>query len=115
MHCGVLKPAVRRSPSSVSLPSTGFFSTLPTSSRARKHFFHDPAALVDVRQLAAAEQDIDQHLVFVLQELARTLDLDLDVVVAGLGPDPNFLDVNLVLLLLGEFFLLRVLELAVSR
>ena len=77
-----------------------------------EHLVHDLAALVDVRQLAAAEEDVDQHLVLVLEELAGPLDLDLDVVVAGLGPDADLLDLDLVLLLLRGPLLLRVLELA---
>ena len=97
------KRAGRRSPSCASPPSRvlldfrHFFEGL-------EHLVHDPAALVDVRQLAAPEEDVDQHLVLVFEELAGTLDLDLDVVVAGLGPDPDLLDLDLVLLLLGSFF-----------
>ncbi len=90
----------------------GVFLDLADLFEGTQHFFHDLATLVDMGQLAATEQDIDQHLVLRFEELAGTLDLDLDVVVAGLGPDPDFLDVDLVLLLLGELFLLRVLELA---
>ena len=74
---------------------------------------HDPSALVDVGQLAAPEEDVDQDLILVLQELAGPLDLDLDVVVAGLGPHADFLDLDLVGLLLAGAFLLLVLELAV--
>ena len=55
-------------------------------------------------QLAAAEQDVDQHLILMLEEFAGPLDLDLDIVVAGLGPNADFLDVDLVLLLLASFF-----------
>ena len=52
-------------------------------------------------------------LSFCFKEFPGPLDLDLDVVVAGLGSNSDFLDVNLVLLLLGEFLLLGVFELAV--
>lgn len=44
---------------------------------------------VHVRQFAAAEDDRDQHLVAMFEELARLLDLDLDVVLAGLRPDAD--------------------------
>jgi len=39
-----------------------------------------------------------------VKEFLGALDLDLDIVVAGLGSNPDFLDMNLVLLLLAEFF-----------
>src|SRR5262249_14351569 len=38
----------------------------------------------------------DQDLVVVLQELARLVDLGVDVVLAGLGPDPDLLQLLLV-------------------
>ena len=99
----------------IRLPSIeGFFSTLATSSRALKNLVHDPAAFLDVGQLPATEEHVDQHLVLVLQELACPVDLDPDVLVAGLGTDPDLLDLDLMLLLLGLPLLLFVLELAVS-
>ena len=78
-------------------------------------FEHDPAAFIDVGELSAAEQHVHQHFVFLFKEFLGALDLDLDVVIAGLGSNSDFLDVNLVLLLLAELLLLGVFELAVSR
>ena len=75
-------------------------------------FVHDLAAFVDVGELTASEEDVDQDLVLVLEEFAGALDLDLDVVIAGLGADADFLNLDLVLLLLRGPLLLRVLELA---
>ncbi len=45
----------------------------------------DALALVDVLQLAATEQHVDQHLVVVFEELARLVDLRVHVVIACLG------------------------------
>ncbi len=87
----------------IRLPSIdGFFSTLATSSRACRTscMTRRPSSMCG--QLAAAEEDVDQHLVLVLEELAGPLDLDLDVVVAGLGADADLLDLDLVLLLLAR-------------
>ena len=67
-----------------------------------EHFLHDPTPLVDVGEFATPEQHVDQDLVLVFKKFAGTLDLDLDVVVTGLGSNPDFLDVDLVLLLLGQ-------------
>ena len=55
-----------------------------------EHLLHDPSTFVDVGQFPAAEQDVDQNLVLVFEEFAGTLDLDLDVVVTGLGPNAGF-------------------------
>ena len=63
-------------------------------------------------QLAAAEQHVDLHLVVVLEELAGLVDLRLDVVLAGLGPDADLLELLLVRLLV-RLLGLGVLELAV--
>ena len=74
---------------------------------------HDAATFVDVGELATAKQNFDQHLVFLVEELARPLDFDFDVMPAGLGTDADFLDVNLVLLLLVRLLFLLILELAI--
>ena len=50
-----------------------------------EHLLHDALALVDVGQLAAAEQDVDQDLVLVFKELAGLADLDPDVLSPVLG------------------------------
>src|SRR5262249_24768618 len=73
----------------------------------------DAAALLDVLQLAAAEQDVDEDLVLVLQKPPRLVDLGVDVVLAGLGPDADLLDLLLVDLGLGPLARLLVAELAV--
>ena len=91
----------------------GFFSTLPTSSRARSTSSMTLRPSSMWASSRPRNKTLTRTLSFCFEEFLRALDLDLDVVVAGLGPDPDFLDVDLVLLLLGELFLLRVLELAV--
>lgn len=61
-----------------------------------------------------AENDADFDFVAVLQKAARLLDLEVDVVVAGLGTQSNFLELRLVLLrVLRVSLFLFVLELAV--
>ena len=77
-----------------------------------QNLFHDPPALINVSQFPATEQHIHEDFVFAFKELARTLHLDFDVMVARLGPNSDFLDMDLVLLLLGKLFLLRILEFA---
>ena len=89
-------PWARAWPSSACLPSTAAFSTLATSASFSRMRVDDPPALLDVLQLAAAEQHVDQHLVLVLQELAGLVDLGVDVVVAGLGADADLLQLLLV-------------------
>src|SRR5262249_1123150 len=73
----------------------------------------DALALLDMLQLPAAEEDVEHHLVLVFQELARLVDLDLDVMVAGLGADADFFELLLVWLSLALFAGLLVAELAV--
>src|SRR5262249_8559949 len=53
------------------------------------------------------------HAVLVLKEAARLVDLGVDVVLAGLGADADFLELLLVLLLLAGLAGLLVLELPV--
>ena len=57
---------------------------------------HHLPAFVDVGQFAAAEDDGDEHLVLVLEKALRLLDLELDVVIAGLGAEADFLDLGVV-------------------
>src|SRR3954468_21706164 len=40
-----------------------------------QHLVHDLAAFVDVRELSAPEEDVDEDLVLVFEELAGPLDL----------------------------------------
>src|SRR5260370_21263328 len=53
---------------------------------------HDAPAFFNVLQLAALEDHVDQDLVLVLQEFSGLVDLGLDVMVAGLGSHPDFLE-----------------------
>ena len=91
----------------------GFFSTLPTSSRAWSTSCMTLRPSSMWASSRPRNKTFTSTLSFASKKLARTLDLDLDVVIASLGADPDLLDVDLVLLLLGESLLLRVLELAV--
>ncbi len=91
----------------------GSFLNLAELFKSGEHLEHHPAAFIDVGKLATAKQHVHQDFVLRLEEFLGTLDLDLDIVIAGLGPHPDFLDVNLVLLLFGELLLLGVLEFAV--
>ena len=59
----------------------------------------DPPALLDVLHLPAAELHPQEHLVAVFEELAGLVDPGVDVVGAGLGPDPKLLELLLVGLL----------------
>jgi len=80
----------------------------------RNHAHQDFSTLFMVRVLAAAEEDVDLHLVAVLQESARLFDLEVDVVPARLGTQANLF--YLLLVLLGAFGLLSfllILEFAV--
>ena len=91
----------------------GFFSTLPNSSRAASTSCMTLRPSSMWASSRPRNKTLTRTLSFCSRNSCGTLDLDLDVVVARLGPDPNFLDVDLMLLLLGELFLLRVLEFAV--
>ena len=73
---------------------------------------HHPLSFVDVRQFAAPEHDRHDDLVLVLQKTLRLIHLEIDVVFAGLGPKPNFLDFCLMDVRAVEFLLLLIFELA---
>ena len=66
----------------------------------------------DMRQLATAEDDRDDHLVLVGQEFAGPVDLDLDIVIARFGANANLLDLAVMALALVLPLFLLVLELA---
>ena len=86
----------------IRLPSMdGAFSTLADVGELFQDALDDPLAFLDVLHLAAAEQDVDQHLVVVFQELPGLVDLGLDVVLARLGANADFLQLLLVRLGLG--------------
>ena len=72
-----------------------------------------PAAFVRVGQFTPPEDHRHNDLVLVLEKLAGAVDLDLDVVLARLGPHADFLDLGLVRLALVLPLLLLVLVLAV--
>ena len=55
-------------------------------------------AAVVVRVFPPAEHDVDLHLVLLLEEGPGPLDLEVDVVLACLGAEPNLLQLYLVLL-----------------
>jgi len=63
-------------------------------------------------QFAAAKHHRDDHLVFVLQKSFRLIHLEIDVVLACLGTQANFLDLGLMHVRAVEFLLLLVFELA---
>ena len=63
-------------------------------------------------QFAAAKHNRHDDLVFVLQKTLRLIHLEIDVVFAGLWPQPDLLDFCLVDVRTMEFFLLLLLELA---
>ena len=73
---------------------------------------HHPLSFVDVCQLAASEHDRHDDFVLVLQKTFCLIHLEINVVLACLGSQPNFLDFRLVDVCAMEFFLLLVLELA---
>jgi hypothetical protein len=75
----------------------------------------DPSSLFDVLQLAASEQHVDQDLILVFEELACLVNLGVDVVVAGLGTDADFLQLLLVNFRLGPLARLLVTEFAVVQ
>jgi hypothetical protein len=74
---------------------------------------HDSPALLDVSDLAAAEENTHQDLVLMLQELAGVSDFDFDVMAPRLGPHADFLELGVVLLLAMLLLLLFVLELSI--
>ena len=57
---------------------------------------HDPLSFIKVGQFATPDHDRHDDLVFVLQESLRLVDLEIDVVLAGLGTESYFLDFRLV-------------------
>ena len=71
------------------------------------------AAFLDVGHFAAAKDDRDDHLVFVLEKGAGLVQLEGDVVLAGLGPNANLLDLALMGVSLAQPLLLLVLELPI--
>lgn len=70
-------------------------------------------AFFDVRHFTTLELDRDLDFVFVLQEADGLLDLELDIVVARLGTQTNFLRLGVVRLILVLLLALLVLVLAV--
>ena len=82
----------------------GWFLDFATVRQLLQHRNDNALSLVNVLQLPAAEQHIEQHFVFVLEELAGLVDFGIDVVVARLGADADFL--QLLLMDLGALFLL---------
>lgn len=70
-------------------------------------------AFFNVLEFAAAEQHINENLVLVFQEFARLVNFGFDVVVAGFGANPDFLELLLVWLVLGFLVRLLVTKLAV--
>lgn len=62
------------------------------------------------------EHDAQFHLVFLFEKATRLLGLELDIVIARLRTHPNFLQLNLMaLLILGRLLLLLVFEFAVVK
>ena len=76
------------------------------------HVFDDATSLGDVGNLATAKHDRDLHSVFMTEKLARLLDLEIDVVLARLGPQPDFLGLRVVRMAFGLLFVLLVFEFA---
>ena len=62
---------------------------------------HHLLALVDVGQLAATKDDRDDDLVFVFEKALGLLDLEIDVVVARLGAQADFLRLDVMRGLMG--------------
>ena len=73
---------------------------------------HDPLSFINVGEFASPEHDRHDDLVFVLQEALCLIDLEIDVVLARLGTESNFLDFRLMDVRAVEFLLLLILELA---
>lgn len=87
-----------------------FRTILKLQDNAVKNFF----ATIVVRVLSTSEDDVQLNLVFVLKKIPSLLNLEFDVVFAGLGTQANFLKLHLMLLGgIRVFSLLLVLELAV--
>src|SRR5947207_3367215 len=74
----------------------GWLLDLGNVGQLLQHGQDDSLPFVDVLQLAAAEQYVEQHLVVVFEELAGLVDLGFDVVLAGLGANANLLELLLV-------------------
>jgi len=68
--------------------------------------------LVDVGQFAPTEHDRHDHFVLVLEEATGLIDLELDVVVAGLRTEPDFLDLRVVDVCFVLLLLLLIFEFA---
>ena len=85
---------------------------LPHGVKLFEDHSHHPLSFVDVCQLAASEHDRHDDFVLVLQKTFCLIHLKINVVLACLGSQPNFLDFRLVDVCAMEFFLLLVLELA---
>ena len=81
----------------------------------RDDLLHHPLSLVDVGQFAAAEDDGYHHLVFVKEEVLRLVDLELDVVLACLGTEPDLLDLGVMNVGFVVLLFLLVLELDTPR
>ena len=75
----------------------GIASTLAMSSRAAITLIRISLSLLVVGIFAAAEQDVDLHLVAVFQEGPGLLDLEVDIVVARFGAQADFLELLLML------------------
>lgn len=100
----------------IRLPSSlGICSTLPHSSRSVAKRSSRNFSLILENDLAAAEKDISFHLIPVLEEILGMLQLEIVIVVIGIGAETNLFDHNLHSFgfqLLG-FFLLLVKELRI--
>ena len=73
---------------------------------------HHPLPFVNVRQFTTSEHDRHDDFVLVLQKTFCLIHLEIDVVLACLGPQANFLDLRLMNVRAMEFLLLLILELA---
>ena len=78
-----------------------------------QHFVDHLAAFLDVRHLPAAKHHRHDHLVLMGEKLAGLAHLDVNIVVARLGPDANLFDLDLMRVTLVLPLLLLILELAV--
>ena len=76
------------------------------------HVFNDATSLGDVGNLATTKHDRDLHSVFMTEKLACLLDLEIDVVLTRLGPQPDFLGLGVVRMAFGLLFVLLVFEFA---
>lgn len=80
--------------------------------KLRDDAFHYFSAFVDVRVFATSEKNRHLHLVVVLKESNRLLDLEVDIVVTGLRPDANLFQLGLMCLSLFALLFLVVFELS---